>query len=433
MPQDPELIAGRFEIESFIAQGGMARVYKGKDLSLGRTVAIKVLSEELASDPKFVSRFRLEAQSAASLSHPNIVAIYDTGSDGNLHYIVMEYLQGRTVQQMLADDGPIAPAKAAAIAAQVARALEEAHRKGVTHRDIKPANIMVTPKGQAKVMDFGIAKAATANQLTQVGSVLGTVAYISPEQARGEKLDGRSDIYSLGATVYQMLTGIPPLSGETIPEAMNRLQTQTPDRPSLFDDGIPKAVDGVVMKALAKEPSQRFQSAGAMARALEELAGGRSAAGSMIAAGGPGTDPTLAAAGAPTGSHPTQVVERGAPERASSLGDYKFVIAVAAVVALLAIAYVLATDRSEIQQVEPTPTAPADGFGSVDVEPAPSPEPSPTEEPAPSPEPSPTEEPEPSPEPSPTEEPEPSPGPSPTEEPEPSPTGDGGLLDDLVP
>ncbi len=176
----------------------MAIVYKGSDLTLGRTVAIKILSEDLAEDPSFVARFRLEAQAAASLTHPNIVAVYDTGSDGDTHYIVMEYLEGRTLHQILNEDGTIPPADVASIGAEVAQALNEAHEKGIVHRDVKPGNIMIGRGGTAKVMDFGIAKAATAGNLTQVGSILGTVAYLSPEQARGEPVDGRSDIYSLG-------------------------------------------------------------------------------------------------------------------------------------------------------------------------------------------------------------------------------------------
>ncbi|HYN99496.1 MAG TPA: protein kinase, partial [Actinomycetota bacterium] len=260
MPEQPVLIHDRFQIDSLIARGGMAIVYKGTDLTLGRTVAIKILSEDLAQDPSFVARFRLEAQAAASLTHPNIVAVYDTGSDGETHYIVMEYLEGRTLHQILNEDGTIPPEEVAAIGADVAQALAEAHEKGIVHRDVKPGNIMISRNGSAKVMDFGIAKAATAGNLTQVGSILGTVAYLSPEQARGEPVDGRSDIYSLGSLLYQMLTGSLPIKGETYVEMVHKLNSEDPPRPSEENPAVPRKMDAVIMRALAKDPADRYQT-----------------------------------------------------------------------------------------------------------------------------------------------------------------------------
>lgn len=268
MPEEIKLIKERFRIDSLIAYGGMARVYKGTDLTLARTVAVKVLSEDLAKDPNFLLRFRREAQAAASLTHPNIVGVYDTGAEAGIHYIVMEYVEGSTLQEILSEEGPLSAERSAAIGADVARALAEAHKKGIVHRDVKPGNIMVAESGFVKVMDFGIAKAATAGALTQVGSVLGTVAYLSPEQARGEEVDSRSDIYSLGSMVYQMLTGRAPFTAETLMEMINKLNNQAPTPPSRLNSSVPPALEAVVMKSLAKDPARRFQNGNEFAEQL---------------------------------------------------------------------------------------------------------------------------------------------------------------------
>jgi serine/threonine protein kinase len=268
VPEDINIIKERFRIDSLIDYGGMARVYKGTDLTLARTVAIKVLSEDLAKDQSFLLRFRREAQAAAALTHPNIVAVYDTGAEAGLHYIVMEYVEGRSLQEMLDETGTLPTEQAAVLGADVARALAAAHEKGIVHRDVKPGNIMVSNSGLVKVMDFGIAKAATAGALTQVGSILGTVAYLSPEQARGEEVDGRSDIYSLGALIYQMLTGRPPFAAETLLEMVNKLNNQHPTRPSRLSPGIPPALEQVVMKALSKNPDRRQRTAEQLADEL---------------------------------------------------------------------------------------------------------------------------------------------------------------------
>jgi serine/threonine protein kinase len=284
VPEELRKIKDRFRIDSLIAYGGMATVYKGTDLTLARTVAVKVLSDDLSKDPSFLLRFRREAQAAASLTHPNIVAVYDTGAEAGLHYIVMEYVEGRTLQEILEAEGPLSPERAAAIGADIGRALAAAHEKGIVHRDVKPGNIMVSDSGFVKVMDFGIAKAATSGSLTQVGAVLGTVAFLSPEQARGEEVDARSDIYSLGSLVYQMLTGRPPFVAETLLEMVNKLTNQRPTPPSRLNPKVPAALGEVVMKALAKDPARRQQNANQLAEQLLQSLRGDPAATAAYAA-----------------------------------------------------------------------------------------------------------------------------------------------------
>jgi serine/threonine-protein kinase len=246
----------------------MARVYRGIDRVLGRTVAIKVLSSDLGTNPQFITRFQREAQSAASVSHPNLVSIFDTGSEDGVHYIVMEYVEGRTLEEALID-GPISPDAALEIAAAVCSGLSVAHQKGIVHRDIKPANIMLERNGRVKLMDFGIAKAVTSPNLTETGLVLGTVVYLSPEQANGLPVDARSDIYSLGCVLYEMLTGRPPISGQTLLEVARKLSTEQPAPPSELNPSVSRRMDSVVMKALAKSPSQRYQTAAEMKLDLE--------------------------------------------------------------------------------------------------------------------------------------------------------------------
>ena len=401
----------------------MAIVYKGTDLTLGRTVAIKILSEELAEDPSFVARFRLEAQAAASLTHPNIVAVYDTGSDGDIHYIVMEYLEGRTLHQILNEDGTVPPEEVATIGAEVAQALAEAHEKGIVHRDVKPGNIMIGRNGNAKVMDFGIAKAATAGNLTQVGSILGTVAYLSPEQARGEPVDGRSDIYSLGALLYQMLTGSLPLKGETYVEMVHKLNSQDPTNPSLTNPAIPAALDAVVMRALAKDPADRYQTGTEMAAELlasmrEPVEGTAAYAPFPVE-----TDKTMVAPAARvTRDESTRVMPaataapvrvRQPPPGPGNTG--KTLIAIAVIVALLAIAFVMFNSIDNTKSNDPTPS-PTPSTSSV-APPAPAPRPAPRPAPPASPSASPAEPP-----PAPPAEPPPPPAePPPAEPPPPAP------------
>jgi eukaryotic-like serine/threonine-protein kinase len=257
------VLGGRYRLEAGIGTGGMAQVFRGQDTTLDRQVAIKILAPQFARDPSFVERFRREAQAAARLNHPNIVNVYDTGVDGDTNYIVMEYVEGRTLAEYLARGGTLAPRKAAEIAEKVAEALAAAHAQGVIHRDIKPANIMVTRDGRVKVMDFGIARlVAGPDTVEQTAAVLGTAAYLSPEQAQGQTVDARSDLYSLGIVLYEMVTGKPPFTGDSAMAVAYKHVQETPPPPSSLNSDVPPRMDAVVMRALAKNPANRYQSAG---------------------------------------------------------------------------------------------------------------------------------------------------------------------------
>ncbi|HEX6380223.1 MAG TPA: Stk1 family PASTA domain-containing Ser/Thr kinase [Acidimicrobiia bacterium] len=265
------VLAGRYRIQSAVGEGGMAKVFRGQDVVLGRTVAVKVLAPEYARDGRFVERFRREAQSAAALSHPNVVSVFDTGSDGPVHYIVMEFLEGRTLREVLAQDGRLHPSRAAEIAEAMCRALATAHHHGLVHRDVKPGNVMLTPSGEVKVMDFGIARVTTGEALTQTATVLGTASYFSPEQAKGEGVDPRSDVYSAGCVLYEMITGRPPFTGDSpVSIAYKHVREDAPVPSSLNPDVSP-ALDAVVMKALAKNPVNRYQTAIEMAEDLHRV------------------------------------------------------------------------------------------------------------------------------------------------------------------
>jgi serine/threonine protein kinase len=276
------LLSNRYRIEDPLGVGGMARVFRGTDLVLGRTVAIKVLAEHLARDPRSVERFRREAQAAAGLSHPGIVSVYDTGSDGDDHYIVMEHISGRTLADLEEEAGRFHPERAAEIAEAVAFALAHAHGKGIVHRDIKPGNIMITPSGEVKVMDFGIARALGGQSFTQTATVLGTATYFSPEQAMGERVDARSDLYALGVVLYEMLAGRAPFAGDSPVSVAYQHVRQEPEPPSRLNPDVDRALEAIVLKAMAKDREVRYQSAEEMQRDLGRLRGPAAPAGVAV-------------------------------------------------------------------------------------------------------------------------------------------------------
>jgi eukaryotic-like serine/threonine-protein kinase len=270
------LVGGRYELGELIGYGGMAEVHRGRDIRLGRDVAIKVLRADLARDPSFLNRFRREAQAAAGLNHPSIVSVYDTGEDAGVEgtaqpFIVMEYVQGRTLRDIVKAEGKLPPRRAMEIVADVAGALDFSHRGGLVHRDVKPANVMITQTGAVKVMDFGIARAVADNSatVTQTANVIGTAQYLSPEQARGEAVDARSDVYSTGCLLYELVTGTPPFQGDSPVAVAYQHVRENATAPSSRVPGLPRALDSIVMKALAKNPQNRYQSAGEMRTDLQ--------------------------------------------------------------------------------------------------------------------------------------------------------------------
>lgn len=273
-PVEPDRrLAGRYVLVEAIATGGMASVWKARDLVLARTVAVKILRQDLTDKAEVAERFHREAVAAAALSHPHIISVFDTGSEDGVLFIVMEHFAGRPLWEDLAGTGTVEPSRAAAMLLPVLDALGFAHQHGVVHRDVKPANILVDREGWVKVADFGIAKAAFhAEDLTATGALLGTVRYVAPEQVQGSPVDGRADLYSLGVVLYEGLTGRPPFhAGNEVATAMLRL-TQQPLAPRRISPGIPKGMEDVVMRAMALDPDDRFPSAEAMRAALERFA-----------------------------------------------------------------------------------------------------------------------------------------------------------------
>ncbi|HVM21399.1 MAG TPA: protein kinase, partial [Egibacteraceae bacterium] len=271
---DAVVLGGRYELSERIASGGMASVWRAHDEVLARTVAVKLLHDHLAADEDFRERFRREAIAAAKLTHPNVVSLYDTGSDGDRVYLVMEFVDGATLREVINDLKRLECGQAAAIGERVARALDYAHDRGLVHRDIKPANILIGDDGAVKVADFGIAKADEHDgDLTKTGMVLGTAAYVAPEQITGQgPIDGRADQYALGCMLYEALTGRQPFKGDTaVATAAQRLES-SPAPLRSFRPDIPRGLDAIVMRAMARDPEDRFVSAGAMADALAAFA-----------------------------------------------------------------------------------------------------------------------------------------------------------------
>lgn len=291
--EEPRRLGGRYELGSVLGRGGMAEVYLAHDTRLGRTVAVKTLRVDLARDPSFQARFRREAQSAASLNHPSIVAVYDTGEDYvdgiSIPYIVMEYVDGSTLRELLHSGRKLLPERAMEMTVGILQALEYSHRAGIVHRDIKPANVMLTRTGQVKVMDFGIARAMgdSGMTMTQTAAVIGTAQYLSPEQAKGEQVDARSDLYSTGCLLYELLTVRPPFVGDSPVAVAYQHVREDPQPPSVFDPEVTPAMDAIVLKALTKDPDYRYQSADEMRADIEAALDGQpvAAAVAMGAAG----------------------------------------------------------------------------------------------------------------------------------------------------
>src|SRR5689334_3131161 len=306
----PRVLGNRYEVGDLLGRGGMAEVHIGRDTRLGRVVAIKLLRIDLARDATFQARFRREAQSAAALNHPAIVAVYDTGeeqvveSGGSsvaLPYIVMEYVEGRTLRELMHDGHPLDVDTALEVTARVLSALEYSHRAGIVHRDIKPANVMMTTTGDVKVMDFGIARALAdaSSTMTQTQAVIGTAQYLSPEQARGETVDARSDLYSAGCLLYELLTGRPPFVADSPVAVAYQHVREEPQPPSAFNPAVPADVDRIVLHSLAKDRETRYQTAADFRTDIEAYLAGRPVP--MYAQGaGAATTQFLGAAGAGT-------------------------------------------------------------------------------------------------------------------------------------
>ena len=305
------MLGERYRVEARIGAGGMAEVYRGFDQVLDRTVAIKVLLPQFARDAGFVARFRREAQAAARLNQPTIVGVYDSGSDGDRQYIVMEFVEGRTLADFLASGRRPTQVQAVELTRKIAEALASAHAQGIVHRDIKPGNVMVTRGGFVKVMDFGIARMQTDVTAPQTSSVIGTPTYLSPEQAQGQAVDARSDIYSLGCVLYELLAGRPPFTGDTPVAIAYKQVNETPVPPSAHNPDVPPRLDAVVMKCLAKNPANRYQTAEELAADLERVQQGQDVEATPLLAGAGDATQVIARPA------PTQLMQPPEPEGSS--------------------------------------------------------------------------------------------------------------------
>ena len=328
---------GRYEVQGELGRGGMARVYRGTDTVLGRLVAVKVLSAQYIDDANFVTRFRREAQAAARLNHPNLVQVYDTGSDDGVHYIVMEYVDAKTVADLLSG-GRIMPNRAVELAEAVCDALAVAHAHGVIHRDIKPANIMVTRNGQVKVTDFGIARVTSNETVAQTAAVLGTASYLSPEQAQGGPIDQRSDLYSLGCVLYEMLTGRPPFTADSPVAVASKHVLEQATPPSRMNPDVTPQLDAVVMRALSKNPDKRYPDAEEMRADLEGARGGMPVAATPVLPDAPPTTlVTQSAQPQPTSVLPPDEAPAGPPPESGKTPGWLIALIVFLVLAVLGV------------------------------------------------------------------------------------------------
>src|SRR5882757_7967528 len=342
----PQHLSDRYELGDILGFGGMSEVHLARDVRLHRDVAVKVLRADLARDPSFYLRFRREAQNAAALNHPAIVAVYDTGEAetpaGPLPYIVMEYVEGVTLRDIVHTDGPMEPQRAIEVIADACQALNFSHQHGIIHRDVKPANIMISKTGAVKVMDFGIARALadTGNPMTQTAAVIGTAQYLSPEQARGEKVDARSDVYSLGCVLYEMLTGEPPFVGDSPVAVAYQHVREDPVPPSQRYAGISPELDAVVLKALAKNPENRYQTAAEMRTDLIRVHSGEAPDAPKVFTDAERTSllsspPPSRGRAQPTEHIPTHPAGYVEPQRGGSIGRWLIAVAVLAVLTVV--------------------------------------------------------------------------------------------------
>jgi serine/threonine-protein kinase len=371
MATTPHILLDRYEVGPLLGAGGMAEVFEGRDRLLARRVAIKVLQVQFARDPSFLIRFKREAQAAASLSHPNIVGVYDTGSEDGTHFIVMEYVEGRTLKDVIRAEGPLFPERAAEICGDVCSALVAAHARGLIHRDIKPGNVMLTPEGKVKVMDFGIARATTSETITQTAAVVGTAQYISPEQAQGLTVDYRSDIYSLGCCLYEMLTGTVPFTGATPVAIAYRHVREDPTPPRMLNADVPAPLEAICLKAMAKLPDNRYQTAAEFQSDLERFRNGQpvlatplmdaAATTQAILRGNGGADQTAMLDGTTSADRATRYAEPWEEQRRTSVGW--IVVSLLALVAVGVAAFFITraltgTDTPTATTVAPTTAAP---------------------------------------------------------------------------
>lgn len=332
MTTEPRLLGGRYEIGEVVGYGGMAEVHRGRDLRLGRDVAVKLLRADLSRDESFLIRFQREAQNSASLNHPNIVAVFDTGEDMGIPYMVMEFVNGRTLKEVLIQEGRFDSATACEIVADMCSALDFSHKHHIIHRDVKPGNVMLSDTNQVKVMDFGIARALASNQatMTQTSAVIGTAQYLSPEQARGETVDARSDVYAVGCVLYELLVGHPPFTGDNPVSVAYQHVREEARPPSELNPNVPASVDAVIMKALAKNPENRYHSAGEMREDLIRAARGQAVMAPAVMSEG---DRTQLLAGGADSTAPISPIATSSSKRRPWLVALGVILALVAVTA----------------------------------------------------------------------------------------------------